>query len=91
MPPAGGGARGYARGVEIQVKELMRMQGLLKNLLSEHTGQTVGRITHDFDRDYFMNAVEAVEYGIVDEVLGEPAEEESKEQEEQPEEAGQDG
>ena len=69
MHPAGGGARGYAPDVEIQVRELLRMQDLLKNLLASHTGQSVERITKDFDRDYFMNAQEAVEYGIIDEVL----------------------
>ena len=69
MHPAGGGARGYAPDVEIQARELLRMQDLLKNLLASHTGQSVERITRDFDRDYFMNAQEAVEYGIIDEVL----------------------
>ena len=69
MHPAGGGARGYAPDVEIQARELLRMQELLKNLLANHTGQSVERITTDFDRDYFMNAQEAVEYGIIDEVL----------------------
>ncbi len=69
MHPAGGGARGYAPDVEIQARELLRMQDLLKNILSNHTGQPVERITKDFDRDYFMNAQEAVEYGIIDEVL----------------------
>jgi ATP-dependent Clp protease protease subunit len=69
MHPAGGGARGYAPDVEIQAKELLRMQELLKSLLARHTGQPVERITKDFDRDYFMNPQEAVEYGIIDEVL----------------------
>ena len=69
MHPAGGGARGYAPDVEIQARELLRMQDLLKNLLARHTGQSVERITTDFDRDYFMNAQEAVEYGIIDEVF----------------------
>jgi len=69
MHPAGGGARGYAPDVEIQARELLRMQDLLKNLLASHTGQSVERITRDFDRDYFMDAQEAVEYGIIDEVL----------------------
>lgn len=70
MHPAGGGARGYAPDVEIQVRELLRMQELIKRLLSKHTGQSVERISKDFDRDYFMNAVQAQEYGIIDEVLG---------------------
>jgi ATP-dependent Clp protease protease subunit len=69
MHPAGGGARGYAPDVEIQARELLRMQDLLKNLLARHTRQSVERITRDFDRDYFMNAQEAIEYGIIDEVL----------------------
>lgn len=70
MHPAGGGARGYAPDVEIQVRELMRMQDLLKSILSKHTGQTVERIAKDFERDHFMNAIDAQEYGLVDEVLG---------------------
>ena len=69
MHPAGGGARGYAPDVEIQVRELLRMQDMLKGILANHTGQSVERVTKDFDRDYFMNAQEAVEYGIIDEVL----------------------
>lgn len=70
MHPAGGGARGYAPDVEIQARELLRMQALLKEILAKHTGQSVERISKDFDRDYFMDARAAVEYGIVDEVLG---------------------
>jgi len=81
MHPAGGGARGYAPDVEIQARELLRMQDLLKNLLASHTGQSVERITTDFDRDYFMNAQEAVEYGIIDEVLS-PRKEKVEEEEE---------
>jgi ATP-dependent Clp protease protease subunit len=83
MHPAGGGARGYAPDVRIQLNELLRVEDLIKNLLAEHTGQSLERLSHDFDRDYFMNAREAVEYGIIDEVLGSPGEEEEK--------AGQDG
>jgi ATP-dependent Clp protease protease subunit len=79
MHPAGGGARGYAPDVEIQARELLRMQDLLKNLLARHTGQSVERITKDFDRDYFMNPQEAIEYGIIDEVLS-PREEKVGEQ-----------
>ena len=69
MHPAGGGARGYAPDVEIQYKELKRMQDLLHGILSRHTGQPVDKIANDFDRDYFMDANSAVEYGIVDEVI----------------------
>jgi len=69
MHPAGGGARGYAPDVEIQVRELMRMQDMLKGILSHHTGKPVEQISKDFDRDYFMSAPAAKEYGLVDEVL----------------------
>jgi ATP-dependent Clp protease protease subunit len=69
MHPAGGGAQGYAPDVEIQYKELQRMQHLLHDLLSKHTGQTVEKIADDFDRDRWMSAAEAVQYGIVDELL----------------------
>jgi len=69
MHPAGGGARGYAPDVEIQYKELKRMQDLLHNILSRHTGQSIQKIADDFDRDYFMDPRQAVEYGIIDEVL----------------------
>ena len=69
MHPAGGGARGYAPDVEIQYKELKRMQDLLHKILAGHTGQSVERIADDFDRDHFMDAPSAVEYGLIDEVL----------------------
>jgi len=76
MHPAGGAARGYAPDVRIQLNELLRVEDLIKDLLAKHTGQSLKRLAEDFDRDYFMNAKEAVEYGIVDEVLARPGEEE---------------
>jgi ATP-dependent Clp protease protease subunit len=75
MHPAGGAARGYAPDVRIQLNELLRVEDLIKSLLAEHTSQSIERLSQDFDRDYFMNAKEAVEYGIVDEVLGRSGEE----------------
>jgi ATP-dependent Clp protease protease subunit len=69
MHPAGGGARGYAPDVEIQYKELKRMQDLLHGILAKHTGQTVEKIAEVFDRDFFMDAPGAVEFGLIDEVL----------------------
>ncbi len=69
MHPAGGGVRGYAPDVEIQARELLRMQAKIHEILSNHTGQSVEKISHDFDRDYFMNAEGGVEYGIIDEIL----------------------
>jgi ATP-dependent Clp protease protease subunit len=71
MHPAAGMARGSAPDVQIQLNELLRMQHLLQRLLARHTGQSVERIKTDFDRDYFMNPAQAVEYGLIDEVLGE--------------------
>ena len=72
MHPAGGTAQGYAPDVEIQFKELKRIEDLLHDILAHHTGQTVEQIAADFDRDRFMTAEEAVEYGLVDQVLQEP-------------------
>jgi ATP-dependent Clp protease protease subunit len=79
MHPAGGGARGSAPDVERQIKELMRMQDLLRQLLAKHTSQSLERIVEDFDRDYFMDAEAAVSYGIIDEVLRPINEEEAGE------------
>ncbi|TEU22357.1 MAG: ATP-dependent Clp protease proteolytic subunit [Anaerolineales bacterium] len=76
MHPAGGAARGYAPDVRIQLNELLRVEDLIKNLLAQHTGQSLERLAKDFDRDYFMDAREAVEYGIIDEVLSSPGEKE---------------
>jgi len=73
MHPAGGGMQGYTPDVEIQYKELKRMQDLMNGILSRHTGQPVARITEDFERDRFMDAYGAKEYGLVDDILGEPA------------------
>jgi len=69
MHPAGGSAQGYAPDVEIQYKELKRVEDLLHRLLSKHTGQTEDQIAADFERDRFMTAEEAVEYGLVDQIL----------------------
>ncbi len=88
MHPAGGGARGYAPDVEIQYKELKRMQDMLHKILSKHTGQDVQKISDDFDRDYFMDASSAVGYGIIDEVLAVGEEEENDSEEEKNESDG---
>jgi ATP-dependent Clp protease protease subunit len=75
MHPAGGSAQGYAPDVEIQYKELKRVEDLLHEVLAHHTGQPVEQIASDFDRDRFMTAEEAVEYGLVDQVLEPPEKE----------------
>jgi len=69
MHPAGGGMRGYAPDVEIQARELLRMQNKIHEILAKHTGQPLEKIAKDFDRDYYMDAQGAVEYGMVDEIL----------------------
>ena len=69
-----GGAQGYATDIEIAAREIMRVQEVLRNILVKHTGQPTDKITHDTDRDFYLNPEQAVEYGIVDEVLGKPAE-----------------
>ncbi len=72
MHPAGGGAQGYTPDVRIQFKELERLQNSLFYILSQHTGQTTEQIEADFERDRYMYAQEAVEYGFVDHIYGEP-------------------
>lgn len=69
MHPAGGGARGYAPDVEIMARELLRMQQITRELLSRDSGQPLDRIKRDFDRDLFMDPIQAKEYGIIDEIL----------------------
>ena len=64
-----GGAQGQATDIEIQAREVLRLRSNLNNILSEHTGQPLEVIERDTDRDYWMDAKSAVEYGLVDEVL----------------------
>jgi len=72
MHQAFGGAQGQAADVEIAAREIMRMQELIRDILSKHTGKSLDKITHDTDRDFYLNPEQAVEYGIVDEVLTKP-------------------
>lgn len=64
-----GGIGGQATDIEIQAKEIMRMRDLLNEMISADTGQPVERIATDTDRDFILEADEAVRYGIIDEVL----------------------
>lgn len=64
-----GGAQGQATDIEIQAKEILRMKAELNEILAKNCGQTVKKLEKDTDRDNFMSAAEAVEYGIIDEVL----------------------
>jgi ATP-dependent Clp protease protease subunit len=64
-----GGAQGQAVDIEIQAREIIRYRQLLDQLISEHTGQPLEKVGKDTDRDYILTAQEAVEYGVVDEVI----------------------
>ncbi|MBU4224417.1 MAG: ATP-dependent Clp protease proteolytic subunit [Chloroflexi bacterium] len=64
-----GGAQGQATDIEIQTMQIMRLKTLLNGILSKHTGQPVEVIKRDTDRDFFLDARQAVEYGVVDQVL----------------------
>ena len=66
-----GGARGQATDIEIQAKEILTLKEKLNKILAEKTNQSLKKIASDTERDYFMNAEEAVKYGLVDEVLTE--------------------
>jgi len=65
-----GGARGQASDIEIQAKEILSMRKTLNEILVKHTGQSFEKIQKDTDRDYIMTADAAVEYGIVDSLIG---------------------
>ncbi|GAG55738.1 unnamed protein product, partial [marine sediment metagenome] len=73
-----GGAQGQAADVEIAAREIMRMQELIRGILAKHTGQALEKIAHDTDRDFYLNPEQAVEYGLVDEILGKPTKEIAK-------------
>ena len=64
-----GGAQGQAVDIEIQAKEILRYRKLLDELLAEHTGQSIEKISKDTDRDFIMTAEQAKEYGVIDEVI----------------------
>ena len=64
-----GGMEGQASDIKIRAERMMHMRDRLNNILSKHTGQPLAKVEKDTDRDYFMTAVEAVAYGIVDKVI----------------------
>ncbi len=78
MHQASGGAQGYATDIEIAAREIMRVQDVIRNILAKHTGQPLDKITHDTDRDFYLNPQQAVEYGLIDEVLSGPVKGEKK-------------
>lgn len=78
MHQAVGGAQGQASDIAIAAKEIMRLQDLIRNIISKHTGQPLDKITHDTDRDFYLNPQQAVEYGLIDEILSKPSKEAGK-------------
>jgi ATP-dependent Clp protease protease subunit len=64
-----GGAQGQATDIEIQAKEILRIKESVSSILAAHTGKPLDIVRRDTERDFFMSASEAVEYGIVDQVI----------------------
>ena len=69
-----GGAQGQATDIKIQANEILRMKDTLNEILSTHTGQDIEKISEDTERDFFMSAEQALEYGIVDRVVADRSE-----------------
>ena len=67
-----GGAQGQATDIEIQARQILRLKALLIGIMAKHTGQPLEVIERDSDRDYYLEAKQAVEYGVVDQVLEMP-------------------
>lgn len=78
MHQALGGAQGQASDIEIAAREILRVQDIIRNILAKNTGQSMEKIAHDTDRDYYLNPVQAVEYGLIDEILTKPEPKEGK-------------
>lgn len=64
-----GGAQGQATDIEIQAKEILRMKEILNNILSQNSGKDLAQVEKDTDRDFFMSAEDAVQYGLIDQIL----------------------
>ena len=64
-----GGAEGKASDIEITAREILRLKEMLNGILAKHTGRDYAKIVQDTDRDFFMSAAEAAEYGLVDSVI----------------------
>jgi ATP-dependent Clp protease protease subunit len=78
MHQAVGGAQGQASDIAIAAKEIMRLQDLIRNIIHKHTNQSLDKIAHDTDRDFYLNPQQAVEYGLIDEILIKPSKESDK-------------
>ena len=69
QPWTSGGIGGQASDIDIQAREILKMRSMLNEILAEHTGQDVAKIESDTDRDFFMDAPDAVTYGLIDQVF----------------------
>ena len=72
MHQAMGGAQGQASDIEITAREILRVQEKIRSIITTHTGQPYEKVARDTDRDFYLPAEQAKEYGLVDEVLGSP-------------------
>ncbi len=63
-------AQGQASDIEIAAREILRLQEIIRGILSRNTGQTLEKIIHDTDRDYYLNPQQSLEYGLIDEIIG---------------------
>jgi ATP-dependent Clp protease protease subunit len=67
-----GGVGGQVSDIEIQANEILKTRDMLNEVLAGHTGQSIEKVAKDTDRDFYMNATEAKEYGVVDDILTKP-------------------
>jgi ATP-dependent Clp protease protease subunit len=72
--PLGGTSQRQASDIEIEAREILRIKDMLNQSMADMTGQTLEKISKDTDRDYFLSAAEAVEYGLIDRVIAHPNE-----------------
>ena len=69
QPSSGGGGQGQASDIEIQAREIMRMREWLEETLAKHSGKDLSQVSKDIDRDKILTASEALQYGLIDQVL----------------------
>jgi ATP-dependent Clp protease protease subunit len=72
--PLGGTSQRQASDIEIEAKEILRIKDMLNHTLADLTGQPFEKVEKDTDRDYFLSAAEAVDYGLIDRVIAHPSE-----------------
>ncbi len=70
--PSMGGLSGQATDIDIHAREILRIREITNKLMSKHTGQTLDKVERDVERDFIMNAAQAKEYGIIDEIIDKP-------------------